>query len=379
MTTTSPLSHPRLTLAAATGLSAVIAVAAISLADAAHAAGPPDPGLGSTARFAVLAGSGVTNKNATTISGENATGDVGSFPTTAVTGSASITTTGTVRFGDKVTEDAKPDLVQAYLDAEGAQPPTALDGDLDGETLRAGVHKQASALLLTGTVTLDAQGDASSVFIIQVGSDFTTASSSKVALVNGAQACHVYWQIGRSATFGSNTDFKGTVLALTSITADSAATFDGRLLARNGAVTLDNNTINLPKCITPTATSPAPTTPVVTKAPTPTPTKKPSTKDDKKKDDEKDDKKKGGKGGDDDERSSTGGGSDGDGGGDGTSSGGSGTSTDGGTGGGSSSTTGLPDTGGPPLYLAPVGALALLTGVGLVFAARGRVRGTHRA
>lgn len=378
MTTTSPHSHShshrRLILAATvTGLSAVLAVAAVSLADAAHAAGPPDVPLASTARFTVLAGSGVTNTNATTISGEAATGDVGSFPTTAVTGSASITTTGTVRFGDKVTEDAKPDLVQAYLNAEGAQPPTSLDAEAGNKTLFAGVHKQASALQLTGTVTLDAQGDASSVFIIQVGSDFTTASSSKVALVNGAQACHVYWQIGRSATFGSNTDFKGTVLALTSITANSAATFEGRLLARNGAVTLNNNTITLPKCVTPTATSPAPTTPVVTKAPTPTPTKKPTTKKDDKKDD-KDGKKSKDGNGDDKSSSGVGGG-----GGDGTSSGGSGTGSGTGTGGGTSSTSGLPDTGGPPLFLAPVGALTLLTGVGLVLATRRRVRGTHRA
>lgn len=368
-------SHHQLTLAtAAAGLATVIAVTAVSLAGPARAAGPPEPPLGTTSQFGVLAGSGITNTGATTV-----TGDLGTFPTPTITGSASITTTGTIRGGDSVVQGAKPDLVTAYNNAAGAQPPAALDADAGGKTLVAGVYRQASALQLTGVLTLDGQGDASSVFIIQVGSDFTSASASSVSLVNGAQACHVYWQIGGSATFGTGTAFKGNVLALTSITANNLATFDGRLLARNGAVTLDTNTITRSAC-TPTTTTPAPTAtattapvtpaPTATKRPTPRPTKSTG----------------GGKGGSSDGGSSDSDGgssnsdsdsSDGGGAGDSDAAGGTDTDTDSGSG-TSSSATGIPNAGGPPLFLAPVGALAVLAGAGLVMASRRRQHGSHR-
>jgi ice-binding like protein/Big-like domain-containing protein len=131
-----------------------------------------------------------------------------------------------------------------------------VSGDLGGLTLTAGVYHATSSLGLTGTVTLDAQGDPSAVFIFQVASTLTTASNSSVALINGAQSCNVFWQIGSSATLGTNTVFRGNILALTSITANTATSIDGRALASNGAVTLDTNTVTRPTCSTqPTATS----------------------------------------------------------------------------------------------------------------------------
>jgi hypothetical protein len=103
---------------------------------------------------------------------------------------------------------------------------------------------------LTGAVTLDAGGDPDAVFIFQAGSTLTTASSSSVVLLNDAQACNVFWQVGSSATFGTSTRLRGNVLAHTSITANTNATFEGRLLAQNGAVTLDSNVITRPGCET---------------------------------------------------------------------------------------------------------------------------------
>ncbi|MGZ5375145.1 MAG: ice-binding family protein, partial [Solirubrobacterales bacterium] len=114
--------------------------------------------------------------------------------------------------------------------------------------LVSGVYCFASSAQLTGTVTLDAAGDPNAVFIFKMGSTLTTASGSTVALTNGAQACNVYWQVGSSATLGTDTTFVGNVLALTSITAQTGTTVDGRLLARNGAVTLDNNRITRAEC-----------------------------------------------------------------------------------------------------------------------------------
>ena len=117
---------------------------------------------------------------------------------------------------------------------------------LGGLTLTPGVYS-GGALDLTGTLTLDAQGDSAAVFVFQAASTLITASASRVELVNGASPCNVFWKVGSSATLGTTTSFKGTILALASITVNTGATVDGRLLARTAAVTLDSNTIDQPR------------------------------------------------------------------------------------------------------------------------------------
>ncbi len=129
----------------------------------------------------------------------------------------------------------------------------ALPADVGGTTLTPGAYKtQATpALGLTGTLTLDGQGDPNAVFVIQVGSALTTNVGSDVVLINGAQPCHVFWQIGSSATLGTSSQFAGSILAYTSISMNSGVTLNGRALARNGAVTLINDTITAPRCSSP--------------------------------------------------------------------------------------------------------------------------------
>ena len=147
---------------------------------------------------------------------------------------------------------AKQDLTDAYLFAEGATTPApaTVAGDLGGTTLTPGIYKSTSTLLIqSGDLTLDAQGDVNAVWIFQVASDFTTVGGAggNVILSGGAQAKNVFWQTGSSATIGDNTSFKGNILALTSITMNSGATAEGRMLARNGSVVLTNaNIINKP-------------------------------------------------------------------------------------------------------------------------------------
>ena len=204
--------------------------------------------LGTTASLAVLAGSTVTNTGPSTING-----NLGLHPGTSITGFPPGTVNGTIHKTDNVAKQAKSDLVIAYNDAAG-RPPGAAAGELGGRTLVAGVYT-GTALTLTGTVTLDAQGDPNAVFIFQSASTLITASNSTVKLINGAQACNVFWQVGSSATLGTNTTFVGTILALTSITAQTGTKVQGRLLARNGAVTLDNNVITASTCSIATTTS----------------------------------------------------------------------------------------------------------------------------
>ncbi len=206
--------------------------------------------LGSASGFAVLAGSGITVAgavNTTTI-----TGDIGTYPTPSVTGLGNVVLNGANQTADTgLMLIAKNDLVTAYGNAAG-QAATVSYGsanqELGGLKLAPGVYNDSTSFGLTGILTLDAGGDPNAVWIFQAGSTLTTASDSTVALINGAQACHVFWQIGSSATLGTGTDFMGNILALTSITADTGATVDGRLLAENGAVTLDNNTITKSVC-----------------------------------------------------------------------------------------------------------------------------------
>jgi type VI secretion system secreted protein VgrG len=236
-------------------------------------------GLGTAGSFAVLAGTTVTNTGPSHVNG-----DLGVSPGTAVTGfPPGIVTGGTIHAADAVAGGAQADLTTAYNDAGGRSPTANIPASIgsagiDKAPLAPGVYKASSSLDVSGALTLNAGGDPNAVWIFQApSSTLTTDSASSVVLTNGAQACNVFWQVGSSATLGTNSTFAGTILALTSITVQTGDTIHGRALARNGAVTLDDDTITAPSCTTtptptptPTATSPTPT-PTAT-GPTPTPT-----------------------------------------------------------------------------------------------------------
>ena len=196
------------------------------------------PRLGTALNFTVLAGSAITNTGPTVI-----TGNLGLDPGTAnsVTGFPPGSVTGVKHTADAVALQAKNDLVTAYTDAATAPTTSNLTGkNLGGKNLTPGVYTFSSSAQLTGSLTLSGNG----VFIFRIGSTLTTASNSVVLLRNGAQACAVYWQVGSSATLGSGTQFQGNLMALTSITMVTGANIlKGRALARNGALTLDDNRV----------------------------------------------------------------------------------------------------------------------------------------
>ncbi|MEA2412656.1 MAG: hypothetical protein QOC77_3217 [Thermoleophilaceae bacterium] len=202
-------------------------------------------GLGTADSFSVLGGSTVTNTGPSVLNA-----DLGLSPGSAITGFPPGTVHGTVHKNDAVASQAKSDLVIAYNDAAGRSSTSTVAGDLAGRTLTSGVYTSASSLGLSGDLTLDGQNDPSSVFVFQAGSTLTTGSASRVQLINGAQACNVFWQVGSSATIGTSTTFTGNILALTSITLNTGATVHGRALARNGAVTLHTNTFTDARCAT---------------------------------------------------------------------------------------------------------------------------------
>jgi type VI secretion system secreted protein VgrG len=202
--------------------------------------------LGNAQPFAVLGGSTVTNTGSSVVDG-----DLGVWPGTAITGFPPGIVTGTIHADEAVAMGAHFDLIKAYNTLAGMGPATNLSGqDLGGLTLTPGVYFFSSTAQLTGTLTLDAQGLADAMFVFQIGKTLTTASNSSVLEINGVQSFNqnngVYFQVGSSATLGTDTRFAGNILALTSITLNTGATIDcGRALARNGAVTMDTNTVSI--------------------------------------------------------------------------------------------------------------------------------------
>ena len=242
----------RVLLAGGTALALTIGM--LASGPTAYATGPATVGLGSAGFFAVLAGTpAVTNTGSSTI-----TGNLGIHPAAAVTGFPPGKVHGVIHKADAVALAAKRSLTIAYNDAAG-RPVTATHGTLGGLTLVAGVYTAGGVTLgLTGTLTLDAQHDPNAVWIFKATSDLVTASSSRVRMINDGQACNVFWQVTSSATLGSGSTFMGTIMALTSITMKSGVTLYGRALARNGKVTLINDTISRTRCASAAA---APTTP----------------------------------------------------------------------------------------------------------------------
>lgn len=245
-------------------VSALILIAGFAIVGTVARAAQSTVNLGAASSFAILAGTpNITDAgNISVISG-----DVGLSPATgAGIGLLCSQVTGAIYSVDaagplpcRVTNGplmvtVKNNLTAAYTDAAGRTPLTTVPTELGGTTLVAGVYDSASTTLgITagaGALTLDGQGDPSSVFIFQApfsGTGLTVGSGSTVSLINGAQACNVFWRVD-SASIDTTASFVGTILALNSITVANGATIQGRLLARNGNVTLINDTITTSVC-----------------------------------------------------------------------------------------------------------------------------------
>lgn len=244
-------AHPHQTLSFPLAFRAIAALVLLSAGLSVFAQTAPP--LGTSAGFSVLGGSGVTNTGGSVI-----TGDLGVWPGTAIIGFPPGSVVGTTHATDAVAMQAQSDLTTAYNSAAGQACNADLTGtDLGGLTLTPGVYCFSNSAQLTGTLTLDAQGNPGAVFIFKIGSTLTTASNSSVVTINGGSHCSVFWQVGSSATLGTASAVVGNILALTSITLTTGASLSGRALARNGAVTLDTNAVSVCAACTPITLSPA--------------------------------------------------------------------------------------------------------------------------
>jgi hypothetical protein len=242
------------------GLAGIVAAGALALlaVPAGALAAPVD--LATADPFVVLAGTTVTNTGPSVLNG-----DLGVAPGKAITGfGLPAVVNGATHEGDEVASQAQLDLTNAYNVAAGQ--PVAPADDLSGTNLGnrklgPGAYRYTSEALMTGALTLDAEGDPNAQFVFEIGSELTTESASSVILVNGASPCNVYWQVGSSADIGTTTTFVGNLMALTSISLKNGATVDGRMLARNGQVSLINNVLTKPLCATGPTVPPVVVTP----------------------------------------------------------------------------------------------------------------------
>jgi hypothetical protein len=183
----------------------------------------------------------VTNTGPTIVNG-----DLGVSPGAAITGFPPGLVTGTTHSADAAALSAQNSITTAYNALAGQACNVDLTGqNLGGLTLTPGAYCFSSSAQLTGTLTLNAQGNPGAVWVFQIGSTLTTASGSRVAFINGGQACGAFWQVGSSATLGTTTNFSGNILALASITLNTGANSSGAMFARNAAVTLDTNNVSV--------------------------------------------------------------------------------------------------------------------------------------
>ncbi|WP_306927826.1 ice-binding family protein [Streptomyces luteogriseus] len=234
----------------ASALAATVAAVLVAVTPTPALAIATDPGLGTAATYSVLAGQSVTNTGPTVLQH-----NLGTYPNaaiTAITGFPPGEVGGEIHRGDGHAQQAQSDLTGAYTRAALQAPDSVLEPVIENQTLEPGVYRASSSVQINGTLTLDAEGDPDAVWVFQIPSTLITASSSEIILTNGASPCNVFWQVGSSATLGTTSTFVGTIMALTSITANTGAIVEGRALARNGSVTLDSNQIFLEGCATST-------------------------------------------------------------------------------------------------------------------------------
>lgn len=202
--------------------------------------GEPFPKLGTLASFASMSGQNFSNTGSTVIYG-----NIGVMPGGQITGMNTVTMTGgTVHQGDGAATQAQSDSITAWNNISAVPCTQDLTGqNLGNRMLTPGVYCVNGSADLTGTLTLDAQGDHEAFFVFKITGNFSTGASSNVMLAGNAKVCNVYFQVGGSAQLGTSGNVTGSVFALSNISVGSGTHMNGKVVSRNGTVFLNNNEI----------------------------------------------------------------------------------------------------------------------------------------
>jgi hypothetical protein len=217
--------------------------------------------LGAAASYALLAQSTIVNNGTTILSGSAGTNvglsTLGAFASLPGT----LQGMGIYDEANGAVATAQADLLVAHTLAAGLAPGQPVGAELGGLTLTAGIHENVAAFGLSGSLTLDARGNPTSVFIIRTPAALVTAASAQVVLANGAQACNVFWVVGGAATLGSTNSFVGRILSSAGITVGAGTSVHGQLLTSAMGINLASNTVVNDRCNPPGVLS-VTTTPV---------------------------------------------------------------------------------------------------------------------
>ncbi len=192
--------------------------------------------LGTSGNYALFTTVGaITNTGISQI-----TGDVGTN-TGAVSGFGNVN--GIMQSPPNIaTGDAAADLLLAYNQLNTAIPTSTTHAPLlgNGETLTPGIYEISGVTTLSGNLFLDALGNANAVFIFQIQAAFSSSFAAKIKMVNGTQACNVYWKVEGAVNLASETFFRGTIVANNGAIALSVNdTLEGRALVIAAAITLN--------------------------------------------------------------------------------------------------------------------------------------------
>jgi hypothetical protein len=245
--------RPWRALIAIPAMTAVLLLAGMIAIPLAAEASVSPVALRSAEAYSVLGGTGVTSTGNTVLNG-----DLGVSPSSSIVGFPPGVVNGATHAGDSQAAQAQSDFGLAYTDAAGRTPTATFAGDQNGKTFDAGTYQTSAAFALTGSMTLDGQGNANAVFIFQIGAALNTAANSSMSLINGAQASNVFWQVNGAVTTGAPSSFDGTILANGAITVGAGASVNGRALA-NGTITLADNAVTT-SFAAPSATISSPST-----------------------------------------------------------------------------------------------------------------------
>ena len=227
-----------------------LAIAGITVAGSSAAVTPIS--LCSANSFDLVVGGGLTNVGQSTISG-----DLALAPLVSFTDTGTVTVKGAYHFGDAAAVAAQANIGTAYGLAASENPSVVIVSELTGQTLLPGIYTNVAGISLNGTVNLDAQNNPNAIFVLQTPLALTTGAASHINLVNGAQACNVFWQVGTTSSLGAGSDFKGNLLGKGNFTSAAGSVVQGRVLITQGSASLNATQISGPSCkaVTPSFTN----------------------------------------------------------------------------------------------------------------------------